>query len=226
MDNLPSLIQKEIDIWAEQLLVMKLNQLSKTKHLPINKSLEPDSFTGEFHQTFTKDLTYILCKPFQKSWRGENAFIFILQSQYQPDSKTRQRYHKNRKLQANITDECWIFISDEYHWYYGCLNPQKILTGRTQQYIKRIIHHNQVFPVGTSGKEPAWQCKRHKRHRAWSLGQEDPLEEDMATHPSILTWRIPWMEKPGGLQSVEFHRFGHTWSDLACMHTTIKSYLP
>ena len=35
-----------------------------------------------------------------------------------------------------------------------------------------------------------------------SLGQEDPLEEEMATHSSILAWRIPWMEEPGGLQSV------------------------
>ena len=34
-----------------------------------------------------------------------------------------------------------------------------------------------------------------------SLGQEDPLEEDMATHSSILAWRIPWTEEPGGLQS-------------------------
>ena len=34
-----------------------------------------------------------------------------------------------------------------------------------------------------------------------SLGQEDPLEKEMATHPSILAWRIPWMEEPGGLQS-------------------------
>ena len=33
-----------------------------------------------------------------------------------------------------------------------------------------------------------------------SLGQEDPLEEDMATHSSILAWRIPWTEEPGGLQ--------------------------
>ena len=32
-----------------------------------------------------------------------------------------------------------------------------------------------------------------------SLGQEDPLEKEMATHSSILAWRIPWMEKPGGL---------------------------
>ena len=35
-----------------------------------------------------------------------------------------------------------------------------------------------------------------------SLGQEDPLEKEMATHPSILAWRIPWTEAPGGLQSM------------------------
>ena len=35
----------------------------------------------------------------------------------------------------------------------------------------------------------------------WSLGQEDPLEKEMATHSSILAWEIPWTEEPGGLQS-------------------------
>ena len=35
-----------------------------------------------------------------------------------------------------------------------------------------------------------------------SLGQEEPLEEEMATHSSILAWRIPWTEEPGGLQSM------------------------
>ena len=35
-----------------------------------------------------------------------------------------------------------------------------------------------------------------------SLGQEDPLEKEMATHPSILAWRIPWTEEPGGLHTV------------------------
>ena len=35
-----------------------------------------------------------------------------------------------------------------------------------------------------------------------SLGQGDPLEKEMATHSSILAWRIPWMEEPGGLQSI------------------------
>ena len=39
-----------------------------------------------------------------------------------------------------------------------------------------------------------------------SLGWEDPLEEEMATHSSILTWKIPWTEKPGGLQSIGLQR--------------------
>ena len=53
----------------------------------------------------------------------------------------------------------------------------------------------------------------------WSLGPED-LEEEMATHSSILAWRIPWTEEPGGLQSMGSHRVGHDWSDWA-NHTWI-----
>ena len=41
------------------------------------------------------------------------------------------------------------------------------------------------------------------------LGREDPLEKEMATHSSILAWRIPWTEEPGGLQSMGSQRFGH-----------------
>ena len=42
-----------------------------------------------------------------------------------------------------------------------------------------------------------------------SLGQEDPLEKNMATHSSILAWKIPWTEEPGGLQSMGSQRVGH-----------------
>ena len=42
-----------------------------------------------------------------------------------------------------------------------------------------------------------------------SLGQEDPLEKEMATHSSILAWRIPWTEEPGRLQSTGLQRVGH-----------------
>ena len=56
------------------------------------------------------------------------------------------------------------------------------------------------FPWWCSSKESACQSKRQKRCRVQSLGQEDHLEEDMATHSGILTWEMPWMEVPGGLQ--------------------------
>ena len=45
-----------------------------------------------------------------------------------------------------------------------------------------------------------------------SLGQEDSLEKEMATHSSILAWRIPWTEEPGGLQSTGSQRVGHDWA--------------
>ena len=41
------------------------------------------------------------------------------------------------------------------------------------------------------------------------------MEKEMATHSSVLAWRIPWMKKPGGLQSMGSHRVGHNWSDVA-----------
>ena len=45
-----------------------------------------------------------------------------------------------------------------------------------------------------------------------SLGWEDPLEKEMATHSSILAWRIPWMEEPGGIQSTESQSVRHDWA--------------
>jgi len=46
----------------------------------------------------------------------------------------------------------------------------------------------------------------------WSLGREDPLKKEMATHSSTLAWKIPWMEKPGRLQSMGSQRVGHDWA--------------
>ena len=52
----------------------------------------------------------------------------------------------------------------------------------------------------------------------WSLGWEDPLEEDMTTHSSIHAWSIPWTEEPGSLWFIGSRRVEHKWSDLARMH--------
>ena len=50
---------------------------------------------------------------------------------------------------------------------------------------------------------------RDIRDAIGSLDREDPLEEEMATHSSILVWRIPWTEEPGGLQSIALQRVRH-----------------
>ena len=54
-----------------------------------------------------------------------------------------------------------------------------------------------------------------------SLGWEDPLEEEMVTHSSILAWRIPWTEEPHGLQSMGSQRVGHNG---AFVHTHMGSF--
>ena len=65
------------------------------------------------------------------------------------------------------------------------------------------------FSGGTSGKELICQCRRHEKTRVRSLGWEDPLEEGVATYFSVLAWRIPWTEEPGGLQSIGSQRVRH-----------------
>ena len=59
-----------------------------------------------------------------------------------------------------------------------------------------------------------------------SLCQEDPLEKEMATHSSILAWKIPWTEEPGRLQFMGLQRVGHDWATLiVVMEKTLESLL-
>ena len=51
--------------------------------------------------------------------------------------------------------------------------------------------------------------------QVWSLSREDPLEKEMATHSSILAWRIPWRKEPDRLQFIGSQRVWHDWSDLS-----------
>ena len=65
----------------------------------------------------------------------------------------------------------------------------------------------QGLPWWLSGNESACNAG----DQVWSLGWEDPLEKEMATHSSILAWRIPWTEEPDQLQSRPFQRVIHDW---------------
>ena len=61
-----------------------------------------------------------------------------------------------------------------------------------------------------------------KETQIWSQIWEDPLEEEMATSSSILAWRIPWTEEPGGLRPMGSQRVSHNWSDLTHAHIYTK----
>ena len=71
------------------------------------------------------------------------------------------------------------------------------------------------FPGGPRTRLP---MQENEEVLGRSLGWEDPLEKDMATHSSIRAWRIPRTEEPGGLQSKGSKKVRHNRSHLACMH--------
>ena len=70
------------------------------------------------------------------------------------------------------------------------------------------------FPGGSYGEESA----HNVGDLGLILGWEDPLEKGMATYSSILAWRIPWTEEPGGLQSMGSQREGHNWATNTFTH--------
>ena len=84
-------------------------------------------------------------------------------------------------------------------------NPQGILWG-----LNELTCVCKGYPSGSVVKNlPVIQ--ETQEMWVWSLGWEDPLEEEMATHSSILAWRILWTEEPDGLQSMGLQRGRHNW---------------
>ena len=79
------------------------------------------------------------------------------------------------------------------------------------------------FPGGSVVKNLLAMQETQER-QVRSLGPADPLEEDMATHSSVLAWKIPWTEEPGGPQSRALQRVRHDWSGWA-QHTCCECVL-
>ena len=73
--------------------------------------------------------------------------------------------------------------------------------------LKKIIRV--IYILGFPGDSDVKNLPTRQETQVRSLGQEDHLEKGMATHSSILTWRIPWTEEPGGLGSMGSQRVGH-----------------
>ena len=95
------------------------------------------------------------------------------------------------------------------------LNNNTLVSSQRQKMKMRFLG-------GWDGKESA--C--NTRDLIWSLGQEDFLERETATYSSILAWRIPWTEEPGGLSSTGSHRVGYDWGDWAQYYLTLKLIAP
>ena len=98
--------------------------------------------------------------------------------------------------------------------YSGCRLEPKLSKNLpdNKSFIWRVwewAYSSLDFPGGASGKEPACQ------------GSGLYPEEGMATHFSILAWRIPWAEEPCRLQSIGSERVGHNWGNLACIHICV-----
>ena len=93
-------------------------------------------------------------------------------------------------------------------------------------FIVFIFHRGKSSGRGVVLSRWGWWWRTHLpmqetwEMRVQSLGQEDPREEGMATHSSILAWRIPRTEEPSGLQPIASQRVRHDWSDLAHTHTS------
>ena len=78
-----------------------------------------------------------------------------------------------------------------FHCMFYCIHVCIFWTSLVAQMIKNLLAMEEIW--------------------VWFLGQEDPMEEEMATHSSILAWRIPWTEEPVQLQAMVSQRVGHDW---------------
>ena len=122
-----------------------------------------------------------------------------------------------RRWRVKEKSGVWLtFFSFLAHCFVGCPASFTYLFFRYSLHTTTFLY----FPGGTSGKELSANAG-DTRDAGSILGQEDPLEKGMATHSSILAWRNPWTEEPGGLQSMGSQRVRHDWSSWAHMHPNI-----
>ena len=98
----------------------------------------------------------------------------------------------------------WVQGKQPSHWVVHIFNHQNL--------IIQLKHW--ASPVAEWQSLPATQDSQEMQ--IWSLGQEDPLEEKMATHSNILAWKVPWTEESGGLKSMGLQK---SQTRLTCMHT-------
>ena len=129
-------------------------------------------------------------------------------------------FRKGRGTRDQIVNIHWIIEkAREFQKKYLLLLYwicQRIWLCGSQQTVENSARDGNTRPPYLSIGSPWWtqvvkRLPAMRETRVRSLGQEDSLEKEMATHSSILAWRILWTEKPGRLQSTGSQRVGHDW---------------
>ena len=131
----------------------------------------------------------------------------------------------NEGREYRMRQEEFILVGEFYHGRgFSTLGASQ--RGRARKLIRKLL---EAFPEmlqkpewtfwstrydewGSPGGSVVTNLPAVKETWVWSLGQEDPLEEEMATHSNILAWRTPWTEEPGGLQSKGSHGVRYNWA--------------
>ena len=126
-------------------------------------------------------------------------------------------------LETWVDETCSVVLSTPQDHYYNSVLQQSSL-GLVPRHLSSPVlipdsadahvskMGNSIGPLNSQASLVAQRLKRLppiRETRVRSLGQEDPLEKEMAIHSSILAWRIPWMEEIGRLQSTGSQRVGH-----------------
>ena len=129
------------------------------------------------------------------------------------------RYAKHDPQQRDVGPGCswYVIICLVFCYFANVIYSGAVILSLFKQCPLR------GFPGGSVVKNlPALQGPQEMR--VLSLGREGPLEEGVATHSSILAWRIPWTEEPGRLQPIGWQRIGHAWNDLAHMQPMLLDF--
>ena len=84
-----------------------------------------------------------------------------------------------------------------------------IISSASEEFSSEVLSSQWSFTTTNPGAQTVKNPPKIQETQVQSLGWEDPLEKGMVTHSSILSWRIPWTEEPGGPQSMQSQRVGH-----------------
>ena len=133
------------------------------------------------------------------------AFCWICMSIY---SETNQ---KNPAIQRKISYSSMHCLEYASIWTYESFDLNTLTSSNAQWWQGwKFLNWKAFLVVQMVKNVPA--NAGDIRDWVWTLSQGDPLEKGMATHSSTLTWRIPWTEEPGRLQSMESQSIGHDWA--------------